>query len=221
MSTRSIIVITGKAKYSGESTIRLYKHSDGYPTGNLPIILQALKQATDQVNAHNEIFKSSLSKQSINVEQLTGLVIGASTSVYGIGARIDDDYLNDSTKQAAYNQALNKTTAKQLLGNQSDLEWIYVIDLNKKDVSIYGGGYTGNVPSVAYKKGAVNPLKYIENLKSEYQDRESLQTIALIADIQSQGFTVNGSNDAMLKTKVKTKRVVKTKNNTITKQAGV
>lgn len=36
MSTRSIIVITGKT-YSGQSeTIRLYKHSDGYPTGNPP-----------------------------------------------------------------------------------------------------------------------------------------------------------------------------------------
>lgn len=50
MSTRSIILVTGKDSYRGEKTVRLYKHSDGYPTGNLPIIADALKQANKLVN---------------------------------------------------------------------------------------------------------------------------------------------------------------------------
>lgn len=41
MSTRSLIVVTGSGRYNSVETFVLYKHSDGYPTGNLPIIEEA------------------------------------------------------------------------------------------------------------------------------------------------------------------------------------
>lgn len=51
MSTRSIILVKGKGRYC-ENVIRLYKHSDGYPTANLPIIYNTLKICLDIIREY-------------------------------------------------------------------------------------------------------------------------------------------------------------------------
>ncbi len=75
MSTRSIIVITGDGKHGTAQTIRLYKHSDGYPTGNLPIIAEALTKAKEQCKETNERFQID-NPRTPSVEQVTGLLKG-------------------------------------------------------------------------------------------------------------------------------------------------
>lgn len=73
MSTRSIIVITGEAKYNQSSTVRIYKHSDGYPTGVLPIIGKTIKAAQAQCDDYNARFVTDTSKPlSPIVEQVMG-----------------------------------------------------------------------------------------------------------------------------------------------------
>lgn len=194
MSTRSIIVVTGRGNYSGDRTIRLYKHSDGYPTGNLPLIAEALTKAKEQCDAENKRFESSKPKTPI-VDQVVGLLIGASSDVYGMGARIDDE---DEGKLAIYSEKLKP----KHLGNQWDLEWIYIVDLNSNAVKIYGGGYTGQSPQHAYRKGMVDPMGYADQLKSEYQDRERQEIQSAINAIKASGFKVNSKRKRSAKVSI-------------------
>lgn len=183
MSTRSIILVTGNDHYNSPKTVRLYKHCDGYPTGNLSLILEALDTTIKDLKDYNKRWAKLSEPKPMNVSHLVGKIIGASTDVHGIGANIDT-YEDDA---ADYDETFNL----KHLGNQSDLEWIYVVDVTKSTVKIYGGGYTGGSPQIAYKKGVVNLLNYIKSLKSEYQAAESKETLELVAAIEKLGFKVN------------------------------
>lgn len=180
MSTRSIIVVTGKSKYNGVKTTRLYKHSDGYPTGNLPIIEKALMRALRQ-NQTKAVRFSEPSPQPIGVDQLVGLIIGEATDEYGMGARIDDS--------GEFLEAFKVSH----LGDQWDLEWMYIVDLENKTVSIYGGDFT-NGPKAAYKRGTKDPLSYVKKLRRECQADETLATQTVVNDIEAWGFKVNPKN---------------------------
>lgn len=196
MGTRSIIVITGQAKYSGTETVRMYQHSDGYPTGVLPTLHAALSIAISQVNEANEwARKHGLSEKSLTTEHVVGKIIGESTCQYGIGCNIDQ-YDDDSARY-------DETFKPEHLGTQSDLEWIYLVDLEAKSISIYGGGYTGAVPQVAYKRKTVNPLKYADSLREEFQNEERKATLELVSKVEALGFKVNP--------KTKAKRITKRK----------
>lgn len=183
MSTRSIIMVTGEHKYNGPQTCRLYKHCDGYPTGNLPVIKDALKRALDMNAEHDKKYKEDKATP-VNVDQLVALIIGETASPYGGGARVD---AYDSNDTGWYDSAFKP----EHLGNQGDLEWIYVIDLQTKSINVYGGGYTGEVPQHAYKKGVVNPMIYAERLKEDFQDGERKETLEVMGQIAELGFEVN------------------------------
>ncbi len=177
MSTRSIIVVTGKGRYNEETT-RLYKHSDGYPTGNLPIIRDALKRSIDQVDDENARWgDDSDMKSNLSVEQVVGHIIGESTSVYGQGAQLEETF-REKFKQ-------------KHLGNQGDLEWIYLVDVTKKTVKVYGGGYSGEGPQHAFKKGVVDPLTYVECLREECQKQEAFEIEVAMRKIKQLGFKLN------------------------------
>jgi hypothetical protein len=79
-----------------------------------------------------------------------------------------------------------------MLDFQGDLEWIYTIDLDSKTIKVFGGGYTGKTPDVAYRKGPVNPLKYADQLKSEYQDNERESILQSVNQLKALGFKVKG-----------------------------
>ncbi len=181
MSTRSIIVVTGRDLYDQDQTVRLYKHSDGYPTGVLPLISEALSKAREQCDADFERFKHK--RRLPNVDQVVGILIGAATDVYGMGIRIDacDE---DSAIYA------EKFESKHL-GCQGDLEWIYLVNLNDSTVKVYGGGYTGELPQKTYKIGTVDPLKYVDGLYPEYQASERCEIQEAISGIEALGFKVN------------------------------
>lgn len=180
MSTRSIIMVTGITLYNQPRTIRLYKHSDGYPTGNLPLIFEALNKGQKQVGKFNERFKDS---KNLVVDQITGLIIGEASDVYGMGAKID----SEDGDQAVYPEKIKP----EHLGNQGDLEWIYVVDLDVRTLNIYGGRYTGELPQVAYGKGVVDPLTYCDHLKPDYVQPEIDATKEVVSEIEKLGFKVN------------------------------
>jgi len=177
MSTRSIILVTGASQYSGTETYQLYKHSDGYPTGNLEIIADAIKKCAGLIKANADKWGNSKESKPWGPSMLTGAIIGEATSIYGMGAFVEETY--------------GEKLAPKHLGVQCDLEWIYIIDVNQKTVKIYGGGYTGNAPQAAYKKGPVNPEIHCQNLKDEYQADELKEIKELVARIEKLGFAVN------------------------------
>lgn len=174
MGTRSIILVTGKGQYSEHQTTRIYKHYDGYPTGNLDLINKAIERAT---KLETEYFGKYLEKRQCSVDSIAGLIIGESVSIYGAQAEIEETFRGPIEGKH--------------FGNQSDLEWIYVVDLNDKTIRIYGGGYFGEGPQKAIAKGTVNPLMYADQLKEEYQAEEKKETLKLITSLEAWGFRVN------------------------------
>lgn len=169
MSTRSVIVVTGKTIRGQDRTTRLYKHSDGYPTGNLPIIATAIEWAKDQ-RAKGEKY--------LRMDRVVDFIAGK-TDFGGTGARLEE----------SYSEAFHPSH----LGSQGDLEWVYVVDCDDEAVYVFGGGYTGELPQKAYYKGTVEPRTYIKQLKSEYQYRELQAIEEAIAAIEATGFKVNPS----------------------------
>lgn len=183
MSTRSIIMIVGKGNYNDERSVRIYRHSDGYPSSVLPLIAVVLSKANEQCEADNRRYNSGKPRVPI-VEQVVGLLIGASTDTYGMSVRIDE---GEDGKPAIY---FEKFKVKHL-GNQYDLEWVYVVDLNSDSVKVYGGGYSGESPQHTYRKGLVDPLSYADQLKKEFQEQERQEIKKAIALIKGTGFTLN------------------------------
>lgn len=85
----------------------------------------------------------------------------------------------------------NETFDPEMLGYQSDLEWIYTVDLDAKYIKVFGGGYTGEPPQEAYQNGTVNPLKYVDCLIEEYQQAEKNAILEAIYNIKTLGYTIN------------------------------
>ena len=177
MSTRSIILITGTHKNYGASTVRLYKHSDGYPTGTLDVIQAALAKSLNQQSDYAKRFNDPVNP--ISLGQVVGNLIGESTTVHGQGASVEG--------------AFESAFEPKHLGNQFYLEWIYLVDLDSKAVKIFGGGYTGQRPQAALKLGPVNPEQYAESLVEECQAGEIERTKALVESIKALGFSVNAN----------------------------
>lgn len=94
--------------------------------------------------------------------------------------------IEDETRR--FNQAF--------LGDQFDLEWIYIVNLDTKDVSVYGGGFSGDAPQAAYTKGPVDPLVYADALRPEYQENERKETGNMVNDINNMGWTLNAAPKA-------------------------
>lgn len=91
---------------------------------------------------------------------------------------------------------------KKHLGNQSDLEWIYIVDTKNKNIDVYRGGYTGKSPQSHVKRGLIEPMSYVENIRDEYKDAEKRVINNAVFDLLSIGYTVNkGVNNANEKAK--------------------
>lgn len=176
MSTRSVILITGHESLwnTNPSTRRLYKHSDGYPSGNLPLIASALRLALKQCEVenrrNNNLFpKDPKDRYSPSVEQVTGHLIGESTSVFGMGA-----WPEHKTSEAL---TVND------IGTQWDVEYIYVIDLEKRTVSVY----SGNFDSIqkGYLAGTINPMS-----EDEGRDKPNPALARAVKAIRALNFTI-------------------------------
>jgi hypothetical protein len=189
MSTRSIIIITGKDYTGCYTTVRLYKGRDGYPTGNLPVILEAIVKAQEQDKENKERFPSDDPKCRVNVSQMMGLIIGASTNIYGCEASIDmDEGKRTTAGHQAYYQEPFKIT---MLGQQTDLEWVYIVDVSKKNVDVYGDD---NSPADQYSKGVVHPDTEIESYKEECKVPTLQELQEIYIEFREVGWTINGTN---------------------------
>lgn len=168
MSTRSIIVVTSK-----EKTVRVYKHHDGYPSGNLPVIHDALEAL---IGVPNE-----------DVKKLNSM-IGIQLDVDSLAQKIlEVTELDKENLEATYKGPFKPAH----LGNQGDLEWIYLVNLDNRSVNVYGGGYTGSGPQGAYKAGVVDPKIYAEQMNKDYKARTLREIVEAVAAVESLGFKLN------------------------------
>lgn len=187
MSTRSFILVKGKNSYS-EHVIRLYKHCDGYPTENLRLIYTTFKKCLDEIEKHKGFYKKYFKPEFFAYK-----LIGESATIYGKGAYVDG-FENDTGE---YEEKFKL----EHIANQFDIEWIYVVDLEQKSVNIYGGGYAGEGPQFAFKKGFVNPEKFIEQLYPKHQSKHLKKIKKFVKGIESLGFSVNKIKDKVSKAK--------------------
>ncbi len=177
MSTRGIIVYIGKGKYSTPQGFRLYQHCDSYPTGILPLLKTVIRKAEKCVAAEDS------GRRTVTPEMLAGFTVGEQTGIYGMGAHIEE------AKPALH--ISNEDAIFELLGNQGDLEWVYVVDTDAQTINVYGGGYSNTCPEGFVKAGTVDPLVYVENLIEEYQEGEAKRIKSAIRSLKRLGWPVN------------------------------
>jgi hypothetical protein len=152
------------------------------------VILEAVKTAKEQIKEYKKAYPDTnrAEKADVGADQLTGLIIGASSTLYGMGACVDID---DDNKKSWYNVKFNP---KKHAGNQWDLEWIYVVDVDKKNVDVYGNGqYTS---ASKHMKSVVHPDNEIKHLKEEYKDKRLLELKEIYVEYEETGWTINEAN---------------------------
>lgn len=112
------------------------------------------------------------------VESKRKTVSGVSNNICKLGCEIE--HKTEKTD-------LNNST----LGYQTDLEWIYIVDLTKKTVDVYGGGYTDLRPINVLKKGKVKPLSYVNAFQEDYQEGVKLEIEYGLQRLKDLGFSIN------------------------------
>lgn len=169
MSTRAVIVVTGKAaplRNTTHTTVRLYKHTDGCPSGNLPVILKAVERAENLAFRH----RISVGVEDIPAETMADLIIAASVGWYGATAKIDTDHPGKSVYPSK--------VRKWHFGLQGDVEWCYLVDAEKKVLKIYSGS--------PENKRLADPMSSLE------EDDETRFNLSVVVDkILEHGWTIN------------------------------
>lgn len=193
MSTRAIIVFIGKKDQYSDVRMgyRLYQHSDGYPTHTLPLIRDAIRAAGKLVKGAEVKYSGDTFEVTANM--LTGLYIGQSTKLFGMGAKLEESVqmLTAPTVPEGKPRFLWDARLSYLLGDQGDLEWIYIVDGDKQNVDVFGGGYTGDLPEDTIGKGTVDPLIYCERLLDEYREAGEKEIASATRSLKRLGWPVN------------------------------
>lgn len=127
MGTRSVIQVVGNTDtlpdqagaYSG--SVRLYRHNDGNPGDCLPAIARSIEMMERLVQTSLRWRREQV--RHIAVEPMAHAIIANTMSNYALAAQVEKLY----------------TGAPRLLhlGDQSDLEWLYVVDCKNLLVNVY------------------------------------------------------------------------------------
>jgi len=139
MSTRSQVII--KDEYD---ELWFYRHSDGYPAGNMPQLKKLI-----------EWYSNGLIRK--NVEQSSGWLVLIGADEYGY------DY-NYKTGEEKRKENLFEPSKKDTIGGwkvgayepctperHGDIEWLYIIDL-QKEIVIVEETYTGKQKILSWNK---------------------------------------------------------------------
>lgn len=193
MGTRTNIIISGLGQYQNKTTVLFYRHMDGYPTSILPSIKEAYQKAKKEIIDHECTFGKKYTNP-MNTSLLAGKIIGAMTDYYGMHAEIEK--IEDGLIQENINK-LDPLMA-------GDAEWVYVIDLEKpKSHKLYV--YRGQGKE-AIERGVVDPEKYADQLKEEYQEDEKLEIRQAVRSLNCIGLKVNPKTPLLPLKKMKKKR---------------
>lgn len=164
MSTRGLFLITGKRhsiSYPDNKglycTVRLYQHSDMYPTQALGEIVQATRIAHSAMGRYHK----PITFKDITAKFFASCIMSATLDIYSDGFGSDIDL----TAEGVYS-IFPSLLSKNLFGDRADIEWAYTINIKDLKIEVWDGN-----PNVAdYKR--INPLKYVKELKPEYRDAD-------------------------------------------------
>lgn len=140
MGTRSIIMVVGDpARHSDKpeykAGIRLYRHCDGYPEGNLPAIAGAIKRMEALVEQSGEWHTKQVRRY------------GVESMAYAIVA----EGLGNAKPEILIEEVCKGAPNLKDLGNQGDLEWVYVVDCIERLVNVYSNKQpTSDLPDGKY-----------------------------------------------------------------------
>lgn len=74
-------------------------------------------------------------------------------------------------------------------GGVGNSEWVYVVDLNKKNIDIHGA--TWGKPQLIIAEGKTDPLTYVARIRTAYQDSEKRRIQNNLDNLIKLGFTFN------------------------------
>lgn len=160
MSTRSQIVI--KDEYDEQW---FYRHSDGYPEGNLPALFTFMTWIEEE-------------KIRRNVEQSSGwlVLIGADEYGYDFDYKTGKETRKKTVLEPIGNERFSswKYGAYEICPHKEphgDIEWLYIIDIEKNTLTIKEVGYGNRSHTFSYAELKAFKGDY-EALRNEYFSQE-------------------------------------------------
>lgn len=79
-------------------------------------------------------------------------------------------------------------------GGSPNMQWVYMIDMSKKEIKVYGNEYGGFLELL--NKGTVNPVESVKVLYPEYQERTKKVILDLMDYLTYQGYKINPQEDS-------------------------
>jgi hypothetical protein len=170
-----------------QSIVRLYKHSDGYPTDVFANIIQTTESAECYIRNNASlltVFREDGQCPGLDEMPSGGFaaqLIAAGNTWDGSAYRFDD---------ADPTPAIDTGPLRDdHFGNHGDLEWVYLIDVKSRLVTIWGGRYGATQEHFA--RGPTDPRKYADALGVDYREQERATIAAHLVTLRAAGWRVN------------------------------
>jgi hypothetical protein len=161
MGCRANIFVTGDLPHAAprQQTVRLYAHWGGSPD----VVLKDLRTAVRASERLLAAFRSLRPEaRAATAQGFADCLRAASLGCNGFAADLDDR--DGIDKPAVFAEAFHASH----FSNQSDLEWLYVADVNARALSVYGGYGTAEE---LIAQGEADPAAYALQLLPQYQRR--------------------------------------------------
>jgi hypothetical protein len=197
MGTRAVVVIAGNNDTRGKGVVRLYRHWDGDPDDVLESIADATAMTNEYIAEHADML---VAWHSPDYENRVVPTV-ADIPVQGFGERLIcsrlrwgcSPYRVDTSFENNSPAVFNGDLKNEHFGEQSDLEWMYLVDLKARTITVWGGD-CGD-PAEHKAKGPVDPRKHATQLRTDepkvnYQGADFLAVDAGMTKLRRQGWTI-------------------------------
>jgi hypothetical protein len=205
MGTRAAILVYGYSEHGvthrdGFTAVRLYRHWDGDPGTVLDCIARATGTAANYIAGRQEYLTDRLEREATAFDMpaagFAEHVKFAGAGFYGPGIKQDTDMTDVGRGEVPAVYHTDKAHSNQRRaeddgvrwGSQGDLEWMYLVGLTARTVTVYGGGYGD--PDEHLGNGPVDPradaLGYVEEAKP----RRFLAVGKAVAELVARGWAI-------------------------------
>ncbi len=199
MGCRSVMVVTGSdtnARAGSRVTARLYRHYGGDPGDQLATLLATIDRVEKWMAARGDRLKIfgvdyRMPKfTDIPVVAFSDFLIAESIGWYGAGIRMDTQLADEPSSDSPCFWPGDAN--KKSFGEQGDIEWVYLIDIPSRELTVWEiqGDETPN--SVVLRKPD-DPRNNAENLLKEYRAGERLRIQDLMFKLNAFEWSINKS----------------------------
>jgi hypothetical protein len=163
MSTRSCLYFFGKDFEGEDYSTRIYRHCDGYPSSNLSDLATAVENGGRGA--------------SVSADRFAGVFIDATAG----SAKPD---------AAGGQDEFNSILPREILSDQDDLEWVYLIDTENRSVNVYGKtfGYSGS-SAAQIASGVSDPRKEAEEVLPQYVEETQRAVEGALRRLEDSGWS--------------------------------